>query len=72
MTEKYITLFQNVEVWNDYKRTCIPALVPVNGATAIPGRLLYGVTERQTNPNVPDVGSQPPRNANDPNPCPTP
>ena len=72
MTEKYITLFQNVEVWNDYKRTCIPALVPVNGATVIPGRLFYGVTERQTNPNVPAVGAQPPRNANDPNACPTP
>jgi hypothetical protein len=72
MREKYITLFQNVEVWNDYKRTCIPALHPVNGASVIPGRLLYGLTERQTNPNVPDVGAQPPRNANDPNACPTP
>jgi hypothetical protein len=69
MTEKYITLFQNVEAWNDYKRTCIPALVPANGASVIPGRLPYGVTERQTNSNVPDPSQQPARNANDPNSC---
>jgi hypothetical protein len=69
MTEKYITLFQNVEAWNDYKRTCIPALVPANGASVIPGRLPYGVTERQTNSNVPDPSAQPARNANDPNAC---
>jgi hypothetical protein len=70
MTEKYITLFQNVEAWNDYKRTCVPALVPANGASVIPGRVPYGVTERQTNSNVPDPSQQPARNANDPNPCP--
>jgi hypothetical protein len=72
MTEKYITLFQNVEAWNDYKRTCIPALVPVNGASVIPGRLPYGITERQTNSNVPDPSAQPARNANDPDACPAP
>jgi hypothetical protein len=65
MTEKYITLFQNIEVWNDYKRTCMPALTPAAGAAQIPARLFYGVTERQTNPNIPDVGSQPTRNWND-------
>ena len=72
MTEKYITLFQNVEAWNDYKRTCVPSLTPANGASVVPGRLLYGVTERQTNPNVPEPSAQPARNANDPNPCPAP
>jgi hypothetical protein len=72
MTEKYITLFQNVEAWNDYKRTCIPALAPVNGASVIPGRLPYGITERQTNSNVPDPSAQPARNANDPDACPAP
>jgi hypothetical protein len=69
MTEKYITLFQNIEVWNDYKRTCLPALVPAAGKTAIPARLFYGTTERQTNPNIPDVTAQPERNWNDPNGC---
>src|SRR5207245_9696140 len=28
MTEKYVALFQNIETWNDYRRTCIPALAP--------------------------------------------
>jgi len=36
----------------------------------IPGRLLYPLQERQTNPNVPLPSQQPARNWNDPNPCP--
>jgi starch-binding outer membrane protein, SusD/RagB family len=67
MTEKYIALFQNPEVWNDYKRTCIPALVPAGGASQIPARLTYPLTERNANPSIPDGGPQ--RNWNDPNPC---
>jgi hypothetical protein len=66
MDEKYIVLFQNLEAWNDYKRTCYPALTPGNGAVAIPGRLLYPTSERQTNPNVP---ADPVRNWNDPVAC---
>ncbi len=71
MTEKYIVLFQNIETWNDYKRTCIPNLTPVNNSQGgvIPGRLLYPFEERQTNPNVPLPGQQPARNWNDPHPC---
>lgn len=66
MREKYITLFQNVEAWNDYKRTCLPALVPANGAVALPGRMLYTNSERQTNPKVP---ADPALNWNDPHGC---
>ena len=73
MEEKYISLFQNVETWNDFKRTCYPRLVPTAPAfTAIPGRLPYWDTEKQTNKNTP--AEQPlttARNENDPNPCPT-
>ncbi len=72
MTEKYIALFQNIEVWNDYKRTCLPTLTPALGRTMIPGRLPYGSTEQQTNPNTPpDPGPTliTGRNANDPNAC---
>jgi hypothetical protein len=71
MTEKYIVLFQNIETWNDYKRTCIPNLTPINNTAGgvIPGRLLYPLQERQTNPNIPLPGQQPARNWNDPNPC---
>jgi hypothetical protein len=72
MQEKYIALFQNIEVWNDWKRTCLPALTPALGRTVIPGRLYYGQTEEQTNPNTPPSSAQnlfTVRNPNDPNPC---
>jgi len=39
MTEKYIALFQNIEAFNDYKRTCIPALKPALGRSVVPGRI---------------------------------
>ena len=70
MTEKYIALFQNIEVWSDYRRTCQPALTPAPGKTAVPSRLLYPFSERNTNPNIPAPSAQPLRNQNDPNACP--
>jgi hypothetical protein len=76
MDEKYVTLFLNMEVWNDYKRTCLPALAPAAPAgsnqpapTPIPGRLPYGQTEINANPNTP-VRSPTGQNPNDPNSCP--
>lgn len=72
MTEKYIALFQNVETWNDYKRTCLPVLKPSRGKARIPGRLFYGQTEEQTNPHTPSADAQnlfTVRNWNDPNAC---
>jgi hypothetical protein len=71
--EQYIVLFQNVEAWATWKRTCTPALTPAAGTEVYP-RALYGSTERNTNPNVPPPGVEPNagRNANDPNPCPVP
>ena len=56
-----------MEVWNDYKRTCIPSLVPAGGSGAIPGRLVYPLSELNANPSIPDGG--PTRNWNDPNAC---
>jgi starch-binding outer membrane protein, SusD/RagB family len=76
MEEKYLALFLNIEVWNDYKRTCLPSLAPAPalnspnpGTSPIPGRIPYGVTETNANPNTPNV---PPTgfNRNDPTPCP--
>lgn len=65
MTEKYVALFQNIEVWNDYRRTCIPALTPYNTGSVspiwrgkIPGRLYYGGTEMNVNPHIPDPNTQ--------------
>jgi hypothetical protein len=77
MEEKYVTLFLHIEAWNDHKRTCLPALAPapasllstVPRTDPIPGRLPYGITEINANPNTPNV-SPTGRNANDPNPCP--
>jgi hypothetical protein len=68
MTEKYIRLFQSPEAWSDYRRTCLPALVPAPGSTFIPGRVVYPLSERNVNTSIPDGG--PLRNPNDPNPCP--
>lgn len=78
MLEKYIAQFQNIDVWADYKRTCIPTLARYQTATEIPGRLPYGSAERTANPNLPlptaypagTTGPAPLRNWNDPNPCP--
>ena len=71
MSEKYIALIQNPEVWSDYRRTCFPALTPTStaGTALIPARLFYPQAERQSNPNIPPPAKQPARNPNDPNPC---
>jgi len=68
MAQKYSALFLNREIWNDYKRTCLPAVTTYN-AELIPGRLFYDDEERNANSNIPDATQQPVRNANDPNPC---
>ena len=75
MTEKYIALFQNLEAWNDYKRTCLPARTPAVGFKEIPGRVYYPQQEQQVNKDhVPTVEVQRStngfRNPNDPNRCP--
>lgn len=77
MEEKYVALFQNIEAWSDYRRTCIPALNPVATSlflNRVPGRLFYGSSEASVNTNVPTEAQQLStnefRNANDPNPCP--
>jgi len=77
MTEKYIAMFQNIDVWSDYKRTCIPVLIPNGTAPEVLGRMPYGSAERTSNPNIPlpsaypagTTGSSPVRNWNDPNRC---
>jgi hypothetical protein len=77
MEEKYVTQYLSIEAWNDHKRTCLPALAPAPGSLLsttprtdpIPGRLPYGISEVNANPNTPSV-SPIGRNANDPNPCP--
>jgi hypothetical protein len=72
MEEKYIALFLNIEVYNDWKRTGRPKIVAY-GATdwrqspkIIPHRLPYSDDERNANPNIPPPDQQPSRNDNDP------
>ena len=83
--EKYVTLFLNPEVWNDYKRTCFPSLAPAPSTTTpgtaprttpIPGRVPYGLSETNANPNLPATSSTgvtittTSQNPNDPTACP--
>jgi hypothetical protein len=79
MQEKYIAQYQNIDVWNDYKRTCLPSTIrPFGTATEVPGRMPYSSGERNTNPNIPapnaypagTTGVSPLRNWNDPRACP--
>jgi hypothetical protein len=61
MSEKWVAMFQNIETISDYRRTCIPNLVPSAnsaGFTHVPGRLFYPRNERNVNPNVPDASTQ--------------
>ena len=61
MEEKYIALYQNIEVWNDYKRTCYPAITAYPTTTfgnKVPGRLYYGTTEENVNSNIPNRNVQ--------------
>ena len=67
MSEKYVVTFQNIEAWNDYKRTCFPVLTPASGTQVI-ARPLYGSSEINTNPNFPGEPATE-RNWNDPNQC---
>ena len=70
MNEKFIALFLNIEIYNDWKRTNLPVLVPYGGGDPlikIPRRYYYSPDERNANPNIPTTSQQPLRNDNDPN-----
>lgn len=79
MEEKYVAQFQNIDVWNDFKRTCYPTTIrPYGTAAEVPGRMPYAVAERNTNPNIPAPSAYPAgttgvsqlRNWNDVRACP--
>ena len=52
MTQKYIALFADPEVFNDWRRTGIPSLKP-NLGSFIPRRFLYPQSELDLNTNAP-------------------
>jgi starch-binding outer membrane protein, SusD/RagB family len=64
MTQKYFANFLNMEVWNDYKRTCLPAITPYSNLQ-VPRRMFYPASERQNNRNIPEPGADPGFNPND-------
>jgi hypothetical protein len=79
MEEKYVAQFQNIDVWNDFKRTCYPTSIrPYGTAAEVPGRMPYASGERNANPNIPapsayptgTTGVSPLRNWNDVRACP--
>jgi hypothetical protein len=53
--QKYLSLFVNIEVWTDWRRTGFPVLTanPTGAAVSgIPHRLMTVIDERKYNPNV--------------------
>lgn len=55
ITQKYLALYTDPEVFSDWRRTGMPALSPITGSQ-IPRRLPYAQTEIFSNPdNVPSV-----------------
>ena len=56
MTQKYIAMYLQPEVYSDWRRTGIPALTPVSGTT-IPVRWNYALNEYLFNTNAPDETS---------------
>ena len=63
MTQKYIAFTGNgLEIWNDVRRTNLPALPLSQNAAGVNGtpqvRLEYTATERTRNPSLPNPGPQ--------------
>lgn len=56
ITQKHIALFTSHEVYNDWRRTGIPALTP-NSGTEVPTRFPYPNAEIQYNPNAPTTAT---------------
>jgi hypothetical protein len=54
MTQKYIALFQDPELFNDWRRTGFPTLVP-NSGSAVPRRYPYPQEELNLNSNTPSA-----------------
>ncbi|MEL6557199.1 MAG: SusD/RagB family nutrient-binding outer membrane lipoprotein [Bacteroidota bacterium] len=54
MIQKYIGLFTQPEVYNDYRRTDIPSLTPTDGGSAVLVRWPYGNDEILFNENAPE------------------
>jgi hypothetical protein len=71
INQKYLSGLLGIERWNDWKRTCFPAITPWDYPNqTVPARFRYSQADRQTNSNIPAPADQPTNNDNDPNNCP--
>jgi hypothetical protein len=66
MNEKYKALVQNLQVWDDWKRTGFPVLTTYENRP-VPHRFLYPEDEKNANTNFPGLLGLYHRNDNDPN-----
>lgn len=57
LTEKYVSLFGQVESYNDVRRTKNLIGIPINNGTKLPGRFLYPQSEINSNPSTPTGGT---------------
>ena len=75
--EAYIDLYGVPEIFNTYKRTCLPWIAPAPSSPTsavtrqvVPGRLPYSQNVINADPNTPNVGPTA-NNTNQPTSCPT-
>ncbi|MEP1097260.1 MAG: SusD/RagB family nutrient-binding outer membrane lipoprotein [Cyclobacteriaceae bacterium] len=54
ITQKYIGMFVQPEVWSDWRRTGIPALTPISGSEGVPTSWDYAFASYLFNSNAPD------------------
>jgi len=57
MTQKYIALFYQAEIFNDWRRTGLPVITPNMQGLEIPRRYPYPTEEITYNPNTPPYGN---------------
>ena len=77
LQEKYIALFLNLELFNDYKRNCYPEVKYQKSEDEDgnpiyeypPVRVYYPEDERKTNTSIPSFSEQKTSNDNDPEGC---
>jgi hypothetical protein len=64
LDEKYVATFQQIEAYNDWRRTCWPNIAPASNTFNgnVPPRFFYASIEITANANIPALGQQPTRN----------
>lgn len=53
LTEKYVSMFGSIEIFNDVRRTQNLLGIPISNGNKLPSRFLYPQSEMNSNPNTP-------------------